>query len=278
MTFQTVGTSTHPTELSSNDTMKLITSRENALYKEFKQLATSSQARRKAGCTVLDGVHLCRAYLEQIGQPQWCVVNEASCAHPEIVELLELIDRKLILANALYQSLSQVEHGVGIFFVAAAPTSVLPEQITDTAVMLDNLQDPGNVGSLLRSAAAAGIRQIFCSAGTVFAWSPKVMRAGMGAHFLLEIHENVDLHRLLTDISIPVLATSSHAKKTVYDCDLNQPVVWLFGHEGQGVSEELMRCATEQVMIPHLGKVESLNVAASAAVCFFEQVRQKRHQ
>lgn len=256
--------------------MKLITSRENALYKELKQLATSSSARRKAGATLLDGVHLCQAYLERIGQPQWCVVSESAQSHPEIMELLALTDHQVILADILYQSLSQVEHGVGVFFVAQTPIKNLPEQITQTAVMLDNLQDPGNMGSLLRSAAAAGIMQVFCSVGTVSAWSPKVMRAGMGAHFLLDIVENVDLLSALKNTQIPLLATSSYAKKTVYDCDLAQPVVWLFGHEGQGLSEELLQRATEQVTIPHLGKVESLNVAASAAICFFEQVRQSR--
>lgn len=254
--------------------MKKITSRENALYKELKKLATSAQARRRASCTLLDGVHLCQMYLEHIGQPQWCVVSESSQSHPEIAELLAQTDNQLMLTDALYQSLSQVEHGVGLFFVAPTPTFNLPEQITQTVVMLDNLQDPGNMGSLLRSAAAAGIKQIFCSAGTVSAWSPKVMRAGMGAHFLLEIIENVDLLSALKKTPIPVLATSSYANKTVYDCDLTQPVVWLFGHEGQGLSEELMQRATEQVTIPHRGKVESLNVAASAAICFFEQVRQ----
>ncbi|PRC92224.1 TrmH family RNA methyltransferase [Solimicrobium silvestre] len=254
--------------------MKLITSRENALYKELKHLATSSQARRKANCTLLDGVHLCQSYLEQIGQPQWCVVSEASQHHPEIAALLVQTEHQLILADALYHALSQVEHGVGIFFVAQTPSLVLPEQITQTAVALDNLQDPGNLGSLLRSAAAAGIRHVFCSTGTVSAWSPKVMRAGMGAHFLLEIHENVDLLSLLKNTTIPVLATSSYATQTVYDCDLKQPLVWLFGHEGQGLSDELMAYATEQVTIPHQGQIESLNVAACAAICFFEQVRQ----
>jgi TrmH family RNA methyltransferase len=145
--------------------------------------------------------------------------------------------------------------------------------------VLDNLQDPGNLGSLLRSAAAAGIKHVFCSAGTVSAWSPKVMRAGMGAHFLLHIYENVALLPLLstqltTTRAMPVLATSSYAAQTVYQVDLNQPVIWMFGHEGQGLSDELMNCATEQVTIPHQGKIESLNVAACAAICFFEQVRQ----
>jgi TrmH family RNA methyltransferase len=115
---------------------------------------------------------------------------------------------------------------------------------------------------------------VYCSAGTVFAWSPKVLRAGMGAHFSLQIHEHADLARLLETARVPVLATSSHASASIYDTDLSQPVAWLFGHEGQGVDAELLALASERVAIPHLGPIESLNVAACAAVCLFEGVRQ----
>ena len=255
--------------------MKLISSRENALYKELKQLATSSQARRKAGYSLLDGVHLCQAYLAHSGQPRWCVISESAQTHPEAAVLAAQAEHVLVLADALYQGVSQVEHGVGIFFVATTPVLSLPDSVIKTAVMLDNVQDPGNMGSLLRSAAAAGITQVFCSTGTVSAWSPKVLRAGMGAHFLLDIYENVDLLAVLNTSTIPVLATSSYATQSVYQADLTGPVIWLFGHEGQGLADELMDCATEQVTIPHQGQIESLNVAACAAICFFEQVRQK---
>ena len=151
--------------------MKHITSRENALFKELKQLASSSQARRKAALTILDGVHLCQAYLEHSGQPVWCVVSETSQQNPEVAALLASAENALVLSDGLYEQLSQVEHGVGIFFVASIPTLSPPNQLNETAVVLDNLQDPGNVGSLLRSAAAAGIKHVFCSPGTVSAWS-----------------------------------------------------------------------------------------------------------
>jgi TrmH family RNA methyltransferase len=259
--------------------MKSISSRENPLYKELKHLAGSSQARRKAGRTLLDGVHLCEAYLQLRGAPPLCVVSEASIGHPEVVPILEQCEAAraqcIALPEALYQALSQVEHGIGLLFIIDTPETAIPKSLTQSAVLLDNLQDPGNLGSILRSAAAAGIRSVFCSKGTVFAWSPKVLRAGMGAHFVLDIFEHVDLGPLLEASSLPVLATSSHAEKRVYDVDLRKPVAWLFGHEGQGISEELLALASCKVAIPHLGDIESLNVAASAAVCLFEQVRQK---
>lgn len=259
--------------------MKSITSRENPLYKELKLLATSSQARRKAGRTLLDGTHLCQCYLECIGMPPICVVSENSLSHAEVVDVVGRCESAHVpcisLPDQMYQAVSQVEHGIGLLFIIDTPHPPMPEKLSGSAVLLDNLQDPGNLGSILRSAAAAGIERVFCSQGTALAWSPKVLRAGMGAHFLLQIHENVDLASLVQSAMVPVLATSSHAEQRIYDVDLAKPVAWLFGHEGQGVSTELLGLATSQVSIPHLGPVESLNVAASAAICFFEQVRQQ---
>ena len=259
--------------------MKIITSRDNPLYKDLKVMAGSAQARRKAGRTLLDGVHLCESYLQHAGMPALCVVGEAAIQHHEAAAILAQCEDGgaacIQLPDALFHALSQVENGVDILFVIETPQVAAPATLNDDAVLLDNLQDPGNLGSILRSAAAAGIKWVVCSKGCVAAWSPKVLRAGMGAHFLLQIVENADLHTLLQTAALPVLATSSHAEQTVYQRDLRQPLAWLFGHEGQGVAPELLEMATHRVAIPHLGNVESLNVAACAAICFFEQVRQK---
>jgi TrmH family RNA methyltransferase len=259
--------------------MKIITSRDNPQFKDLKQLAGSSQARRRAGQTLLDGVHLAQAWLQHRGAPQACVVAESALHHPEVAPILEQCERTRVpclgLPDNLYNTVSQVENGVGLLLLVATPKPVAPPALTESAVLLDGLQDPGNLGSVLRSAAAAGIGQVFCSAGTAAAWSPKVLRAGMGAHFVLDIFETVELEPLCANSSIPVLATSSHAAQTIYDCDLSGAAAWLFGHEGQGVSPHLQEAASHEVVIPHLGEMESLNVAAAAAVCFFEQVRQR---
>jgi TrmH family RNA methyltransferase len=259
--------------------MKPISSRDNPLYKELKLLASSGAARRKAGRTLLDGVHLAQSYLQSAGRPQLCIVSESGRAHPEVAAILAQCDaariQGIVLPDALYGGLSQVEHGVGLLLLIDVPQPLRPQTLTQSAVLLDNLQDPGNLGSILRSAAAAGIRQIFCSAGTASAWAPKVLRAGMGAHFLLEIFENADLLECAQHAAVPLLATSSYAQTSLFQADLRQPVAWLFGHEGQGVARDLLDCASTQIVIPHLGAMESLNVAAAAAVCFFEQVRQQ---
>jgi TrmH family RNA methyltransferase len=258
--------------------MKTISSRENPFYKELKHLSTSAQARKKAGQTLLDGVHLCQAFLDLRGAPRHCVVSEGALANAEVAEIVARVEQArahvTALPDALYHALSQVEHGVGLMFLIDTPALALPAALTVSCVLLDNVQDPGNVGSILRSAAAAGITQVYASAGTAFCWSPKVLRAAMGAHFVLEIHEGVDLAALVRASNIAVLAMSGYASCRLYDVDLRQPVGWLLGHEGQGVADDLMALATHQVVIPHAGQVESLNVAACAAVCFFEQLRQ----
>lgn len=259
--------------------MKSISSRDNPLYKELKVLAASSQARRKEGRTLLDGVHLCESYLQQNDNPLLCIVGEMALHNSEVAAILQQCDSKgvqtIMLPDPLFHALSQVENGIDILFMIETPKPQQPARLTQSSVLLDRVQDPGNFGSIVRSAAAAGVKQVFCSAGTTFAWSPKVMRAGMGAHFLLEIFEHVDLAALLKNANVPIIATSSHAQQQLYDLDLKRPVAWLFGHEGQGVADELLALATHRVAIPHLGAVESLNVAASSAVCFFEQVRQQ---
>lgn len=259
--------------------MKLISSKDNALYKEFKALATSHSARKKANKTLLDGVHLTQAYLDCGEQPLYCLFSEATSVHPEVAALIDRCEALHIpcicLTDDLFTAVSQVEHGVDISFIINVPQSDTPASLTHSAVLLDQIQDPGNMGLILRSAATAGIEYVFCAKGSAAAWSPKVLRAGMGAHFLLNIIENADLYSVIGQSQIPVYATSSYATHSLYELDLTQPVAWLMGHEGQGVSAELMDEVSDQIIIPQLGKMESLNVAAAAAVCFFEQVRQR---
>ncbi len=149
-----------------------------------------------------------------------------------------------------------------------------PEGKTDCCVLLEDVQDPGNLGSILRSAAAAGIGRIHLSPGCVDAWSPKVLRAGMGAHFHLSIHENSDLVAAARDFSGQVVATTLDAEKTLFSLDLSGPTAFVIGNEGAGISAGLLEVSDSRVMIPMPGAAESLNAAAAAAICFFERVRQ----
>lgn len=280
--------------------LRSIQSRDNAQYKQLRQWASSAQARRKSGMTLLDGIHLCEAWLQHRGMPALCVVAESALSHPEVAAILAQCESNaksnsnassnaksniesaecILLADALFTPLGQVEHGVGILFVVKVPDAAsngpASPSLQSAALLLDSVQDPGNLGTILRTAAAAGMQQIFCGPGTAAVWSPKVLRAGMGAHFVLEITEDVDLANVIQHASVPVYATQPHAPKTIYTTDLRAPSAWLFGHEGQGVSEQLLALATERLAIPQNTQVESLNVAASVAICLFEQRRQQR--
>lgn len=257
--------------------MKHITSKDNAFFKHLKQLAHSSQQRRRAGNALLEGIHLADAHLDACGQPLHCVVSESALDSAGVQDVLARVDseRLICLPEALFHGLSTVVNGIDLLFVVTVPTGRLPEHQSTDCVILDAVQDAGNVGSILRSAAAAGIPDVYCTAGTALCWSAKVLRAGMGAHFLLNIVEHCTFEGLAPRLSGQILATTSHADQTIYQQDLTQPVAWIFGNEGAGVSEPWMSVVTHPVKIPQPGGMESLNVAASAAVCLFEAVRQR---
>ena len=263
----------------STPAIRSITSRDNAQYKQLRQIAGSAQARKKANQTLLDGIHLCQAWLELKGSPSCCIVSESARTHAEVEAILEtcisLACPVLLLPDTLFTPLSQVENGIGLLFLIETPQASSDTPLDVAAVLLDGVQDPGNLGSILRTAAAAGIVRIYCGTNTVLAWSPKVLRAGMGAHFVLDILENVDLRALITAAKVPVFATSSHTPFSLYAQDLTTPCAWLFGNEGHGVSESLLNLCTRRLSIPQNPAVESLNVAASAAICLFEQRRQQ---
>ena len=142
-------------------------------------------------------------------------------------------------------------------------------------MVLDRLQDAGNVGSILRSAAAFGITQVLALVGTAALWSPKVLRAGQGAHFGLQLCEGLSVHDL-DALQLPLVAASVHAGDELPQAALPAPCAWVFGHEGQGVAADLLARCTHTVRIPQPGGQESLNVAAAAAVCLYESLRRSR--
>jgi TrmH family RNA methyltransferase len=262
--------------------MKRIASRDNPLFKELRKLASTSQARKHAGLSVLEGLHLCQTYLAVIGAPRHAVfdahrLDRPEDCHPELLALHDQVpaDRQVWLEGKLMQDLETVQAGQGVVFVVDTPSPVLPERITESCVWLDRIQDPGNVGSILRSCAAAGVRHAFLSEETAFAWSPKVLRSGQGAHFSLTIHEQVDLEALVARLDVPLVATTLDNAQSLYGPALPPQAAWVFGHEGQGVRPALQQAARVRVHIPQEAAAESLNVAAAAAVCLFEQRRQR---
>ena len=152
-------------------------------------------------------------------------------------------------------------------FVMALPATA--PLLSDVAtVILDRVQDAGNVGSILRSAAAFGFKQVAALKGTAALWSPKVLRAGMGAHFGLQLIEGLEADALLA-LRVPLVVTSSHEGAYLHEQVLPSPCAWVMGHEGQGVSTALMARAQVLVRIAQPGGEESLNVGAAAAICLY---------
>jgi TrmH family RNA methyltransferase len=256
--------------------VKSIHSSGNPRYKALRRLVESSQERKRSGLSVLDGAHLVAACLEHRGLPEQVIVSRSGAENPEIRGLLARMGRTevLLLGDALFKSLSSVVTPTGILALVRTPRqSNLPGDM-DACVMLEDLQDPGNLGSILRSCAAAGVRHVLLSPGSVHAWSPRVLRAAMGAHFALGIYEQVDLRAAARMFSGTVIATKQRASQSVFDAALGGKVAFLFGNEGAGLSAALLQVAHAAVSIPMAGTAESLNVAAAAAVCLFERVRQ----
>jgi RNA methyltransferase, TrmH family len=256
--------------------MMLIRSADNPHFKALRKLAQSARERKRAGLSVLDGAHLLAAYRDHVGVPERIVVSASGMNDPEIKALLGRIGaaEPIVLADALFQKLSSVVTPTGIIATIRTPQRQLDPRQIEVCVMVEEVQDPGNLGSILRSAAAAGMADVLLSGNSADAWSPRVLRAAMGAHFLLRIHEDVDLPQAARRFRGRVIATGQRARSSLFDTDLTGSVALAFGNEGAGLSRGLLDAAHAVVAVPMRGKAESLNVAAAAAVCLFERVRQ----
>jgi TrmH family RNA methyltransferase len=257
--------------------MRQIQSRDNPFYRELLKLASSARQRCTVGQTLLDGAHLLAECLKAGVMPQHLLLNAAALHDAEIVGLLKQIGDVDItqLDDKLFAGISELKTPTGILALIGIPQPAVTVAQSRFALLLEDIQDPGNLGSMLRSAAAAGCDAVFLSKHCADAWSPKVLRAAMGGHFALYIHECQNLHEVMQAFPGRVLATSLRAPCSLYECDLRGNVALLIGNEGAGLSEDLLRQATQTVTIPMHGKIESLNAAAAAAICLFEVARQR---
>lgn len=242
----------------------VISSRDNPLLKELRKLAQDSTAYRKAGRFWVEGDHLCRAALARGWRPAVAVFSESFWSSaPE--QLAQSAIKIIVVPDALFAGISGLESPAGMGHVFDVPHEAAIQSGV-AAVILDRVQDAGNVGSILRSASAFGFRQVVALKGTAALWSPKVLRAGMGAHFALQLVEGAELADL-DALGLPLLVTSSHQGELIQHQRLPWPCAWVLGHEGQGVGEVLQARATHFVRIGQPGGEESLNVAAAAAIC-----------
>lgn len=269
----------------------LISSKENSIFKEIRLLQATGSKGQKArlanGQALLEGIHLIQTWVGDSAL-KTLLTSELGLKNPEISEAvyshLEICPATKVfqLDSALWDLLSDLVNAPHIAGLLDLPKSCLtpPQSIATLAgdvLILDRIQDAGNVGSILRSAAAAGFTQVIAITGCAHLWSSKVLRAGMGAHQLLDLYEGWSNQQVLSAVTAPLLAAVAGAEQDLYSSkkELLHPVAWVMGSEGQGVSEDLMAQA-KAVSIPIDPRVESLNVSTAAAICLFETMRVRR--
>ena len=252
--------------------VKAVSSRDNPLLVRLRKLAGDPAAYRKLGEVWIEGEHLCSAFVERGGRPAQAVITELAWEQPARRELAGQADSVVIVPQALMDGLSTLESAAPLGFVV--PWQGAGELQTQApSIVLDRLQDAGNVGTILRSASAFGFTQVIALKGTAALWSPKVLRAGMGAHFGLQLVEGLGA---IDELTVPLLAASSHAEQAIHQAQLPWPCAWVMGHEGQGISPALMARCAQTLRIPQPGGEESLNVSVAAAICMYESSRRRR--
>lgn len=275
-----------------------ISSRDNPLYKQVKRLAqgrtdrnvsdgtNDDQAKNSTEKTrpdrlavVLEGIHLCQDWIKHRGQPVRAIFDAQRLqGSSELQDLAKQTHERYSISmdTALVQSISGVAKGQGVIFLVHHDVPVLPEDIDHACIWLDRIQDPGNVGTLLRTAAAAGIKHAYLSHECANAWSSRVLRSAQGAHFVMTLHEQVDLLRACERLTVPLHVTALRDDAvSIYQAELPSHCAWVFGNEGQGVHPALLEKADRYFYIPQDTSVESLNVGVAAGICLFEQRRQQ---
>lgn len=251
-----------------------LSARDNPTLVLVRKLLAQPAAYRRQGQLWLEGDHLLQAALQRGWPLAHVLLPLAQAGDGTLLPLRYAARRCSLVSDALWQEAcgQQSPPRIGALVALPAAAAVQPGVAT---VVLAGLQDTGNVGSILRSAAALGVAQVLALAGTAALWSPKVLRAAMGAHFALNLVEQ-GAQADLAALQVPLVATSSHGGALLPQAVLPQPCAWLFGHEGQGLQDELSARCTHTVRIPQPGGEESLNVAAAAAICLYEALRQRQ--
>ena len=255
--------------------MIVIRSGDNSRVKAWAKLARDAKERREHGLALIEGIHLVETFFQRGGVPGSLIVSESAVARAEISRLVNQsrVD-PVVLADNIFKRISDAEAPAGIAAEIAIPAARVDPAASAGCIFLDGLQDAGNVGTILRTAAAFGVADVMLGRGCADPWSPKALRAGMGGHFFLRISPSADLAadvRVFGKISV---CTAAHGGVALGALDLAGRVGWIFGSEATGVSDAVATLATHRATIVTPGGAESLNVAACAAVCLYERQRQ----
>lgn len=262
-----------PTGVERGVSVKAVSSRANDDYRALLALASEARVRRRLRRTLLDGEHLLTEALNAGLRPRRLVYAHSRAALGEHWRTRMPDVPALCLSDALFTTLTPVDTPSGVLLEIDIPDARCAPG--DAPVLLERVQDPGNLGAILRVAAAAGVGTVMLSVGCAEAWSPKCLRGAQGAHFRLDIVERVAMPEAIAALELPIYAASLRASRELYQLDLRAPAAFLFGNEGGGLSDALLE-RTTPFTIPMPGGMESLNVATAAAICLFERVRQRR--
>lgn len=255
--------------------MKGLRSRENPRVRRWQRLVRDSRERRSERRAVIEGVHLVAAYLAQGARPLALLVSEAGLRHSEVALLAQRAEiEPVLLPDSLFGTIADTETPTGIAAEIEIPAGEEKLSVSSGCVFMEGIQDSGNVGTIVRSAAAFGLSDVVLAQGCADPWSPKALRAGMGGHFALRIIEAADLSKMIDRFGGKIVCTVARDGTPVHELDLGGRLGWIFGSEGRGVSEALVAKAAHRATIPMAAGVESLNVAAAAAICLYEARRQ----
>lgn len=260
--------------------MQRISSKDNSLIKHIKRLK-EKKYRDEYGEYVVEGLKLIKEAIQENVDVKHIVVCDG-CDNSEIIEShlkyeMARLDFIYVPQN-IFRMISDVENPQGILAVIGKPSKEIDIDINEDIILaLDDIQDPGNLGTILRTADSVGLKQILVSKGTADAYNPKVVRSTMGAIFRVKVIECDSLKNDLKNLQnngYNVMTTSLKAKKSIYEVDYKKKVI-VIGNEANGVSKDIINLADEKVIIPMLGKTESLNASIATGVILYEYVRQK---
>lgn len=257
--------------------MTTITSRANPAVKAMAKLVSSKAERKREGLSILEGPHLVASFLDSGRALHSMVVSHSASADTQVAKLMARAGGAVltVVSDGVFDSLSTVEEPFGVMAAVPTPTGEAVPPDAPLCLLLEDIQDPGNVGTLIRSAAAAGAGHVLLSPTCAFAWSPKVLRAGQGAHFALNIVEGVDLVAFLEAYRGTSVALASRGKQSLHATDLTGPTAIAVGNEGAGLSQRVLGATTVRAAIPMPGRAESLNAGVAGSIALFEVVRQR---
>lgn len=255
--------------------MSVIRSKDNARVKAWARLRDEPGERRRRGLALIEGVHLVETYLGLGHSPTSLIIGESALTRPDIRQLVQRSSvAAVVLSDAAFRRVSGTEAPAGIAAEIELPQFSIDPSASSGCLFLDGIQDAGNVGTLLRSAAAFGTTDAILGPGCADPWSAKALRAGMGGQFYLRVVRSTDLPGDIQRFGSQSLCTVAQGGMPLSSTDLTGRIGWIFGGEGAGVSPDVAACATGKVTIVMPGGTESLNVAGSAAICLYEQQRQ----